>query len=63
MKLKILQNFIGNVGGQSVPFGIGQVVDVPDKDAIHFVNGGYAEKVEKKPIIKTKRSTKAKQEK
>lgn len=57
MKIKILKDFIGNVNGESVPFTAGEVMNVPDEPAWHFVNGGYAEKFvnaePKKPKART----------
>lgn len=46
MKLRILQNFNGLVDGKSIPFKAEQIVSVPDIDAAHFVNGGYAVEIE-----------------
>ena len=52
MKLKILVNFIGNVEGQSVRFRQGEEVEVPDKAAIEFVRGHYADMIEPEPAVK-----------
>jgi hypothetical protein len=52
MKIRILKEFIGNVEGNSVPFGIDQEVDLPIEAALDFVKGGYAETINER---KTKR--------
>jgi hypothetical protein len=58
MKIKILKTFIGNVEGKSVPFKEGEIVDVPAEPAWHFINGLYAEKVDRPRTVRTKRNTK-----
>lgn len=63
MKVKILKSVIANVNGNSVAFGMGQVVDVPNEAAEHLINGGYAEKIQKPKPETTTRTKRSKQEK
>lgn len=51
MKIRILQNFNGLVDGKSIPFRVGQEVDIKDPEAVdNFVRGHYAELL--KPAVK-----------
>ncbi len=43
MKIRIVEEFIGNVNGKSVYFIPGRVVDVDEETADNFVRGRYAE--------------------
>lgn len=51
MKIRILEDFIGNVDNKSIYFKEGQEVDLSDERADNFVRGGYAEYL-KKPAVK-----------
>ena len=52
MKIKILVNFNGNVEGQSLPFKVGEEVDIPEQDAMQFVRARYAKLIVDAPAIK-----------
>lgn len=51
MKIKILQNFNGNVNGESWKFVAGEEREVPDQAALEFVRGHYAMRVDM-PAVK-----------
>lgn len=51
MKIRILEDFVGNIDGQSIVFKKGQEVDLSDERADNFVRGKYAEYL-KKPAVK-----------
>jgi hypothetical protein len=52
MKIKILVNFNGNVEGESLPFKVGEEVDIPEQDAIQFVRARYAQLIVDAPAVK-----------
>ena len=52
MKIKILVNFNGNVEGQSLPFKVGEEVDIPEQDATQFVRARFARLIVDEPAVK-----------
>jgi hypothetical protein len=57
MRIKILKEFTGKVGSESILFREGDILDLDDEAASNFVRGHYAEqvaavKVQIKPDVK-----------
>lgn len=51
-KVKILTSFNAEIGGKSVRFSAGDVVDIPDSVAVPFVNAGFMALVDRPASVK-----------